>query len=254
MDLPSQRVRRVRGFRLRGVGPNQNGNPIGGETMLNGSLEYRQPLHSVTQPGTYQEREVVRAAIFVDYGLLDPKPFSLDFEDAENRYHLEPEDRATAERLYQRRWALTLFAAQMVLNGIWTPVFFGAHRITLAFVILVALGLTLVATILVFRHVDRVADVERPVDQDHHPCGDIELGIETVENASRARFRIGDLTGLRVDQPHVPIVPLHLDALADPAGRRAVVRRLDLDAAVEVDGTFAVTASRRCIGSPRCKR
>ena len=35
-------------------------------------------------------------------------PFSLDFDDAENRYHLEPEDPATPERLYQRRWALTL--------------------------------------------------------------------------------------------------------------------------------------------------
>ena len=35
-------------------------------------------------------------------------PFSLDFEDAENRYRLEPEDPATPERLYQRRWALTL--------------------------------------------------------------------------------------------------------------------------------------------------
>jgi len=35
-------------------------------------------------------------------------PFSLDFNDAENRYHLEPQDPATPERLYQRRWALTL--------------------------------------------------------------------------------------------------------------------------------------------------
>ena len=35
-------------------------------------------------------------------------PFSLDFDDAENRYHLEPEDPATPERLYLRRWALTL--------------------------------------------------------------------------------------------------------------------------------------------------
>jgi RNA polymerase sigma-70 factor (ECF subfamily) len=34
--------------------------------------------------------------------------FSLDFEDAENRYKLEPEDPTTPERLYQRRWALTL--------------------------------------------------------------------------------------------------------------------------------------------------
>ncbi len=35
-------------------------------------------------------------------------PFSLDFEDAENRYRLEPEDPITPERLYQQRWALTL--------------------------------------------------------------------------------------------------------------------------------------------------
>lgn len=35
-------------------------------------------------------------------------PFSLDFADAENRYNLEPEDPATPERLFERRWALTL--------------------------------------------------------------------------------------------------------------------------------------------------
>ena len=35
-------------------------------------------------------------------------PFSLDFDYAENRYLLEPEDPSTPERLYQRRWALTL--------------------------------------------------------------------------------------------------------------------------------------------------
>lgn len=34
--------------------------------------------------------------------------FSLNFEDAENRYSREPADPATPERLYQRRWALTL--------------------------------------------------------------------------------------------------------------------------------------------------
>jgi hypothetical protein len=36
------------------------------------------------------------------------------------------------------------------------------------------------------------------------------------------------------------VVPLHLDALADPAGRRAVVRRLDFDAAIEMDRPLAV--------------
>jgi RNA polymerase sigma-70 factor (ECF subfamily) len=35
-------------------------------------------------------------------------PFSLDFHDAESRYRLEPEDPTTPERLYRRRWALTL--------------------------------------------------------------------------------------------------------------------------------------------------
>lgn len=35
-------------------------------------------------------------------------PFSLDFRDAEHRYHLEPATSSTPERLYQRRWALTL--------------------------------------------------------------------------------------------------------------------------------------------------
>ena len=42
-----------------------------------------------------------------------------------------------------------------------------------------------------------------------------------------------------VEQPHVQVVPLHLDALADPAGRRAVVGGLDFDAAIEMDGALA---------------
>jgi len=35
-------------------------------------------------------------------------PISLDFRDAENRYKLEPADELTPERVYERRWALTL--------------------------------------------------------------------------------------------------------------------------------------------------
>ena len=35
-------------------------------------------------------------------------PISLDFQAAEDRYRLEPADALTPERLYQRRWALTL--------------------------------------------------------------------------------------------------------------------------------------------------
>jgi RNA polymerase sigma-70 factor (ECF subfamily) len=33
---------------------------------------------------------------------------SLDFEDGEGRYSLEPAHEMTAEKLYERRWALTL--------------------------------------------------------------------------------------------------------------------------------------------------
>src|SRR5262249_29732233 len=34
--------------------------------------------------------------------------FSLDFHNAEGRYHLEPADRQTPQKIYERRWALTL--------------------------------------------------------------------------------------------------------------------------------------------------
>ena len=33
---------------------------------------------------------------------------ALDFQDGENRYHLEPVDHATPERLYERGWALSI--------------------------------------------------------------------------------------------------------------------------------------------------
>jgi RNA polymerase sigma-70 factor (ECF subfamily) len=42
---------------------------------------------------------------------------SLDVRDAEGRYRLEPADELTAERLFERRWALTLL--EMVLAELW---------------------------------------------------------------------------------------------------------------------------------------
>ena len=45
-----------------------------------------------------------------------------------------------------------------------------------------------------------------------------------------------ELTRRRRQQTDVQVRPLHLDALADPAGRRGVVRGLDFHAAVEMDG------------------
>jgi RNA polymerase sigma-70 factor (ECF subfamily) len=37
-------------------------------------------------------------------------PLSLDFEDGETRYRLEPSHEATPEKLFERQWALTLLA------------------------------------------------------------------------------------------------------------------------------------------------
>ena len=56
----------------------------------------------------------------------------------------------------QRR-PLGLFLAQLALNALWTPLFFGLHRPGLAFLEIVALCLAIVATILAFRPVNRTA-------------------------------------------------------------------------------------------------
>jgi len=68
----------LRGFDFRGVGPNQFGFPVGGETMLYGTLEYRRPIVTSTQPGTYREIETLHAGVFIDAGILDPDAFELD--------------------------------------------------------------------------------------------------------------------------------------------------------------------------------
>lgn len=49
-----------------------------------------------------------------------------------------------------RRGAGGLFAAQFGLNLIWTPLFFGAHRIDLALVTLIAMLVLAIATTIVF--------------------------------------------------------------------------------------------------------
>ncbi|WP_283184478.1 tryptophan-rich sensory protein TspO [Pseudomonas svalbardensis] len=50
--------------------------------------------------------------------------------------------------------ALALWAAQIALNTLWTPVFFGAHRVFAALVILTLLWLVVVAMMLVALQVD----------------------------------------------------------------------------------------------------
>ncbi len=56
----------------------------------------------------------------------------------------------------QRR-PLGWFVAQLALNALWTPLFFGLHRIDLALLDIVMLWGALVATIVAFWRVQRVA-------------------------------------------------------------------------------------------------
>jgi benzodiazapine receptor len=52
--------------------------------------------------------------------------------------------------------ALTLYAAQILLNAALTPVFFGRHRPDLGFAVIAALWLSIAATIIAFAHISAV--------------------------------------------------------------------------------------------------
>lgn len=53
--------------------------------------------------------------------------------------------------------ALAFWAAQIVLNALWSPVFFGLHRIGAALAVLATLWLTLLVTLVLFFRADLVA-------------------------------------------------------------------------------------------------
>jgi len=57
----------------------------------------------------------------------------------------------------QKIKAIWLFAAQLVLNAIWSPVFFGLHSIGDALAIIVLLWAAIVLTIFVFAKVSKTA-------------------------------------------------------------------------------------------------
>jgi tryptophan-rich sensory protein len=57
----------------------------------------------------------------------------------------------------QRPSALALFLLQLILNLAWTPMFFGAHLIFGALVLIVAMFAAAVMTTLAFARIDRVA-------------------------------------------------------------------------------------------------
>lgn len=63
----------------------------------------------------------------------------------------------TKENSPARATALVLFAAQLTLNALWSPVFFGAHAIGAALVIIVLLDALVIATIYAFARVDQWA-------------------------------------------------------------------------------------------------
>lgn len=53
--------------------------------------------------------------------------------------------------------ALALFALQIALNTLWTPVFFGAHRVGAGLVIICALWLVVAFMLVAFWRLDRLA-------------------------------------------------------------------------------------------------
>jgi len=57
----------------------------------------------------------------------------------------------------RQRWPLTLFFVQLLLNAAWTPLFFGLHRLGLAFAEILLLWLAIAATLAAFRAVNRTA-------------------------------------------------------------------------------------------------
>src|SRR4029079_11148049 len=78
--------------------------------------------------------------------------------------------------------------------------------------------------------------------------------VQPMPAAWGAEMLAQQLTGLGPDQSDVQIVPLHLDALADPAGRCAVVRRLDFDAAIEMDRPLTLARIAKGFERKRAER
>ncbi len=65
---------------------------------------------------------------------------------------------ALGRLIHRRAWsAVSFFGVQFALNLMWTPVFFGAHRISAALAVIVALWMALMWTIHLSRKSDRLS-------------------------------------------------------------------------------------------------
>ena len=63
----------------------------------------------------------------------------------------------TARGAPGRRVAIIAFCVQLALNLAWTPLFFGAHQITAALILLLAIDLAVLITLVLFWRVRKVA-------------------------------------------------------------------------------------------------
>lgn len=57
----------------------------------------------------------------------------------------------------EKKKAISLFIVQLVLNAIWSPIFFGSHSIGNALAVLVLLWAAIALTILIFKKVSKLA-------------------------------------------------------------------------------------------------
>ena len=64
---------------------------------------------------------------------------------------------ARVAALPQNEQALAFWALQIALNALWTPVFFGLHRLRAALAVLICLWLAVAATLLAFLAIDFTA-------------------------------------------------------------------------------------------------
>lgn len=62
-----------------------------------------------------------------------------------------------SKRGKKRDHALAWFGTQLVLNAVWTPVFFGAERLDVGFFVIVAMLAAIVGTIISFKKISETA-------------------------------------------------------------------------------------------------